>query len=233
MSEDTDNAPMPLVIASAAVKEGESWKKRHPGKTSLVVLTLGKKEWFKEWEDEKCMKRDPEYKALKERLAIRMFEGLFRFYPQLKDKIDYYERKPMIEKAFSITSGINKTGTILTIILSIVALLIAFNVIKIAIYNSEKEISVMRLVGASNWFIRGPFLIQGAIIGFIAAFIVLLLTFIFCYSVNSSIKILTPDIGVFKLFANNFWTLFLLQFLTGIGLGVISSFFAVKKYLKV
>jgi len=84
------------------------------------------------------------------------------------DKVDYYKRKPVIEKIFSLTSLFNKTGIFLSIILIITAILVTFNTIRLAILNSIEEIKIQRLVGASNWFIRGPFLAQGVISGFIA-----------------------------------------------------------------
>ena len=91
----------------------------------------------------------------------------------------------------------------------------------------------MRLVGASNWFIRGPFLIQGAIVGFIAIIIALLITFGLCYGFDAKVKVITPEVSTFGLFLSNFWTLFLIQLATGVGLGIVSSMIAIRKYLKI
>ncbi len=156
--------------------------------------------------------------------------GPFR---NLIDKVDYHQRKPVIEKVFSITSGINKVGIFFSIIFGAIAILVAFNTIRIAIYNSSEEISIMRLVGASNWFVRGPFLIQGAIVGFIATLITLIITFGICYGLDSKIRVIAPEISIFSLFLSNFWTLILIQLATGIGLGVLSSFIAIRKYLRI
>jgi len=155
--------------------------------------------------------------------------GPFR---NLIDKVDYHQRKPVIEKVFSITSGINKVGIFFSIIFGAIAILVAFNTIRIAIYNSSEEISIMRLVGASNWFVRGPFLIQGAIVGFIATLITLIITFGICYGLDSKIRVIAPEISIFSLFLSNFWTLILIQFATGIGLSILSSFIAIRKYLR-
>ena len=84
-------------------------------------------------------------------------------------KVDYFERKPVIERITSIASTFNVVGIILSLMLATIAILVAFNQIRLAIYSSREEISVQRLVGASNWFIRGPFLIEGAISGIFAA----------------------------------------------------------------
>jgi len=154
-------------------------------------------------------------------------------FENLIDKVDYHQRKPVIEKVFSITSGINKVGVFFSIIFGAIAVLIAFNAIKIAIYNSSEEISIMRLVGASNSFARGPFLIQGAIVGFIATLITLIITFGICYGLDSKIRVIAPELSIFSLFLSNFWALILIQLATGIGLGVLSSFIAVRKYLRI
>jgi len=154
-------------------------------------------------------------------------------FRNLIDKVDYHERKPVIEKVFSTVSGLNKIGIFFSIVFAVIAVLIAFNTIRIAIYNSGEEISIMRLIGASNWFVRGPFLIQGIIIGFIAVLITLLITFGLCYGFDARIKTIAPDISMYSIFVSNFFFLFLIQLATGIGLGIISSYVAVRKYLKI
>ncbi|MBI1866293.1 MAG: ABC transporter permease, partial [Candidatus Staskawiczbacteria bacterium] len=89
-------------------------------------------------------------------------------YSAFIDKVDFSQKKDTIEKVFAITSNINAFGLILGVILVIVAILVVFNTIKLAVESSKNEISTMRIVGASNWFIRGPFITQGAIYGLIA-----------------------------------------------------------------
>ena len=154
-------------------------------------------------------------------------------YDNIIEKVDYYERKPVMEKIFAITSGINKAGIALVIVFGLVAILVAFNTIKIAIYNFNQEISTMRLVGASNWFVRGPFLVQGAINGLIAFLISIVLTFIFCFALDAKISLLTQNVSVLALFTNNFWWLLLIQFASGVGLGIVSTYIAIRKYLKI
>lgn len=154
-------------------------------------------------------------------------------FRNLIDKVDYHERKPVIDKVFSMISGLNKIGIFFSILFAAIAVLIAFNTVRIAIHNSGEEISVMRLIGASNWFVRGPFLIQGVIIGFIAALITLLITFALCYGFDARIKTIAPDVSIYSIFISNFFLLFLIQLATGIGLGITSSYIAVRKYLKI
>lgn len=154
-------------------------------------------------------------------------------FENLIEKVDYYQRKPVIEKIFALTSGMGKAGISLSIILAIVAILVAFNTIRLAILNQKEEIKVQRLVGASNWFIRGPFLVQGAISGTLAAVICLLIFTLICWFLSPKIEILFSGLNIWRYFTSNFFTIILIQLVTGIGLGVISSTIATRKYLKV
>jgi len=149
------------------------------------------------------------------------------------DGVDYYKRKPVIEKIFSLTSLFNKTGIFLSIILIITAILVTFNTIRLAILNSIEEIKIQRLVGASNWFIRGPFLAQGVISGFIAVLISALIFSLICWFLSPKIEFFFAGLNLFNLFIKNLWILLLIQFATGILLAVISSTIAIRKYLKV
>jgi len=139
----------------------------------------------------------------------------------------------VIEKIFSITFAINRTGVVLSLILAIIAFLVAFNQVRLAISNSKEEIFIQRLVGASNWFIRGPFLLQGVISGFFAALITLLIFIPLVYSLSPKMEVFFPGLNLFGYFINNFFLILLIQILTGIGVGVISSIIAIRKYLKV
>ena len=91
----------------------------------------------------------------------------------------------------------------------------------------------MRLVGASNWFVRGPFLVQGIIVGFSAALVTILITLLSSWGIDSKINTIIPNISTFDIFLNNIFILFLMQLFVGISLGIISSLIAVRKYLKI
>ena len=167
----------------------------------------------------------PQYENLVSYLQGSSFQSLI-------EKIDYQEKKPVIEKLFSVTTGLNTGGIIFSLILAFLAVLVAFNTIRLAIYNSRDEISVQRLVGASNWFIRGPYIFQGAVSGFFATLITLLIFAILCFFLGPKLGAFYPGLNLFSYFVSNFWTLFLIQFLTGVGLGIVSSVIAIRKYLQ-
>jgi len=89
--EDICDNPMPLFISSASAKD-TSWNDRYPNKSSVIMLCMGKKEWFTQWESERCMHRNIEYKDLKDIMGKRMInEGLYKYYPKTKGKITHYE----------------------------------------------------------------------------------------------------------------------------------------------
>jgi len=148
------------------------------------------------------------------------------------EKVDYYQRKPVIDRIFSLASTINITGFLLSLLLALVAFLVAFNHVKLAIFSSREEIAIQRLVGASNWFIRGPFLVQGVISGFLAILIALFVSFPLLFFLGPKMEILFPGVNLFELFIANFFLILLLQFFTGIGLGIVSSLIAMRKYLE-
>lgn len=154
-------------------------------------------------------------------------------FSKLIDSVDFSQKKDTIEKVYSITSNINMFGLILGIILIIVAVLVVFNTIKLAIENSKEEISTMRVVGASDWFIRGPFIIQGIIYGVISFVICILLSGLSAFFLAGKISVILPGFNLFSYFLTNLWIFVLIQLCFGIGVGVISAFFVVKKYLNI
>lgn len=163
--------------------------------------------------------------------AIADFLGSANF-TNLIEKVDYYQRKPVIERIFSLTSTINRSFLFLSIILALVAISVTFNTIRLAIYNSREELKIQRLVGAGSWFIRGPFLVQGILAGILAALVCLLVSSLIIWGFSPKIGSFFADLDIFHFFATNLWQIILTQFATGILLGVISSFLATRRYLR-
>ncbi len=149
------------------------------------------------------------------------------------EKVDYHEREPVIKIISSLSSNITKFGISFSIILLIVAVLVTFNTIRLSIYNSKEEIKIQRLVGAANWYIRGPFLVQGIVSGILATLISILVLSVTYWFLSPKLAVFSSDLNLFALFIGNFWAIVLIQFTTGIGLGIISSTIAIRKYLKV
>ena len=149
------------------------------------------------------------------------------------DKVNYRENEELISRLFSITNTTKKIGLGASLLLGLVALLVMFNTIRITIYSRRDEISIMRLIGASSWFIRGPFLVQGALIGIISASLSLVVTYTVLAFITEPASQFIPGLDLFDYFVSN--ALFIIggQILFGMILGALSSFVAVRKYLKV
>jgi len=154
-------------------------------------------------------------------------------FSKLIDKVDLAQKKDTIEKIYSITSNITLFGILLGVILIIVAMLVVFNTIKLVIENSKEEISTMRTVGASDWFIRGPFVIQGIIYGVVAFLICILLSAVIAYFLSPKVAVVLPGFDMFDYFLTNWWIFVLIQLGFGMVMGAISAIIVVKKHLEV
>ncbi len=151
---------------------------------------------------------------------------------EIIEKIDYYERESVIEKICALSNTFSQAGFYLAVVLFTIAIIVTLNTVRLSIYNSKKEIEVQRLVGASNWFIRGSFLVQGMLCGIIASLVAFGCLALFSWFFTAQIKSLFLDFDLFALFLEKVWTLLFIQIIIGISLGFIASNIAVKKYLK-
>lgn len=149
------------------------------------------------------------------------------------DKVNYFQNKEAIDKLTRIIQGAERLGSYLTALLVAVSILITFNTIRLAIYMSREEIAVMRLVGASTSYIRGPFVVAGVIYGAAAGLITLALFYPVTYWLGGVSENFFIGLNVFDYYVSNFPTIFLIIIGSGIFIGAVSSFFAARKYLKV
>lgn len=148
------------------------------------------------------------------------------------DTISYAKNQVVIERLNKIIEAVSRGGFVLTIVLALVAGLIVFNTIRLAIYSDRDEISVMRLVGASNSLVRGPFVVEGIISGFISSAASLIIAAPVIYFVSPYLNVFIGGLDIFRYFYTNIFRLFLYELVFGIAIGIFSSFFAVRRYLK-
>jgi len=148
------------------------------------------------------------------------------------ERVTYSQNATVIERLSKILQTAKNGGVALTLFLSFVAILITFNSIRLAIYSNRESINIMRLVGSSNFFVRGPFLVEGIVYGIISAIISLGLVLPIAYFIAPYINILVPETSFWEYFISHSPILFVYQLLFGIGLGLISSFIAIGRYLK-
>lgn len=157
---------------------------------------------------------------------------------QYIDNVNYFRNQQAIDNLAAIVKNVDRAGLLITIFLSLIAGLVVFNTIRLVIYSNRDEISIMRAVGASNAFVRGPYVVEGILIGLIAALVSLILIFLgflispFIYNTSTAFDVSIPGFSISDFFYQNFFKLLLYQVLFGVFLTSISSFIAVKRYLK-
>lgn len=152
----------------------------------------------------------------------------------IQDK-NFEDHKAIINRIDSITQKVETAGLIVIVVFILIAIIIVFNTIKIAIYTHRGEIEIKRLVGATNWFISAPFIVEGIFYSLTACFLIILIIY-------SLLSFLDPylikffeglDFSALSYFNENFLTIFGLQLFSIIILNVISSSLAIGRYLRV
>ncbi len=151
------------------------------------------------------------------------------------DKVNYFDsqHRAALDKLQHITESAQRLGLIVVVILILTTLAISFNTLRLAIYTSREEIQVMRLVGAGQFYIRAPFMVEGVLYGLIAGLLTLMLFYPLTYYLGRSTATFFGGVNVFTYYLVNFPMFFLIIVGTGVTLGVVASFLAVRRYLKI
>ena len=146
------------------------------------------------------------------------------------------DRKAAVDKITHATAFMRKAGLISVLVFAVISMLIIFNTIQMAIFNRRDELTIMRLLGASTSYIRGPFIVETLLYGIFSAVIsIVLLNSLF---VLSSSTLQASSLGLLDInyanqyFGEHFWLFLTLQLVIGILIGTASSIFATQRYLK-
>ncbi len=146
--------------------------------------------------------------------------------------VNYGEKT--VDKLFNTLKWVRYAGIVLSIGLLLTAMFLISNTIKIAIFSRRREIEIMKLVGATNWFIRWPFVLEGAWLGLIGSVIPVVLTFVGYVNTynwlnpklgSSSLSLLPPTPFAFEISA--------LVILIGVFIGIWGSAISIRRFLKV
>jgi len=152
-------------------------------------------------------------------------------YAPLIEQINYQQTKNIIDRLIKITYFVRLVGWSLTIFFLLISILIVYNSVRITIYSRSEEIEIMRLVGASDFYVRGPFVVEGTAYGLAGAIIA---SIIFVFIANIAIAPTQQYLGVadlsISISSNIKWIIFLM-FAVGLLMGAVCSFFAVRRYL--
>ncbi len=164
------------------------------------------------------------------------YENINRYLEEQKnpviDEINYSKNKESIGKLSSIIGAVEQASFVALMVLIMASVLITFNTIRLAIFTAKEEISVMRLVGASNMYIRGPFMLQGVMYGVVSGVIALAILYPIVLWLGPKTAEFF-EINIFDYFVNNFAYIFLVLVGIGITLGLVSSVLAITRYLRV
>lgn len=148
-------------------------------------------------------------------------------------RTNYSKNKDVISKLNGIIFKVKKTGLALAAIFGFISAVNIFNTVRIAIYTHRQEIGVMRLVGASNMFIRLPFVFEGAFYGVVASILGTIFLFLTAKFGSPFISSMIPGENLLEVFKNNLNIILGVQMAVGVFLGIISSWIAIRKYLKI
>ena len=170
-----------------------------------------------------------------EQVALRFMDKDGNFIEGV-DEVIYGQN--YVQKLFSITAIAGTIAFLIIIVLLLAAIVLIFNTIRLSVHARRKEIEVMKLVGATNWFVRLPFLFEGFFEGFIGSVIsVVLLYFLSNYLLIRGEKAIvdTMHIKDLAILGNNNIILYVYAGLVILGglIGIFSSGFALKRYIGV
>ncbi|OGE80629.1 MAG: hypothetical protein A2826_02955 [Candidatus Doudnabacteria bacterium RIFCSPHIGHO2_01_FULL_43_23] len=167
------------------------------------------------------------YPVISQKLDRSRFVSLF-------ETVNFEDSRDLIARLNQITKGIRNFGVILIVVFGLVAVLVMFNTLRLTIFSRREEIEIMRLVGASNAFVRGPFIVEGIVYGLLATIIASVVLLPILSSIEPQINsFFGLELGTATFFSSDFWILVLIELGVGITLGVASSLIATKKYLEV
>jgi cell division transport system permease protein len=154
-------------------------------------------------------------------------------YQDLIQSQDFYDYENLIQSFDKLSQKIYLAGIIVSGFLALIAILVVFTTIKLAAFSRKKEIRIMRLVGASNWTIRGPFLIESFLYALISWILAIAATL--CLSYFSTLKLqnfLELDFDIFNYFKTQAIYFWLGLFVFSLFVSLVSSVLALKKHLK-
>jgi cell division transport system permease protein len=142
------------------------------------------------------------------------------------------KRKDTIDKIIRLSNFIKTAGLIASVMFIIISTLIIFNTIRMAIFTRRDEIEIMKLVGATKWFIRGPFIFEAAMYGVIAAVIAVTLGYAVILAGLARLGSYVDVTSTVNFFRNYPALIIVVEMFIGVAIGTFSSLLAMSRYLK-
>lgn len=156
-------------------------------------------------------------------------------YDAITDSTSFERNGKIINRLIIFGSYIRKGGLGLSLIFLITSLIVVLNTVRMTMYTRKEEIEIMKLVGATNWYIRWPFILEGAFYGFISMIIASIGLLLALKFGSPYIRLYLDDFSTNFFNSLNTYGLMILgwQFLISIFIGIVSSSIAIGRYLKI
>lgn len=156
-------------------------------------------------------------------------------YAEIVLSQDFEDSQEIISRISQFSDTFTKVGLGVSAVFAIISFLVAFNTFRVAIYSHKEELGIMKLVGATNWFVRGPFFLESFIYAFVSSVITTAtlypISIVLSPYVNDFFEGYTFDFLTF--FIDHIFEIFLIQLVVALVLSALSSMFAITRYLKV
>jgi cell division transport system permease protein len=171
--------------------------------------------------------KDPKYNTV----VAKKIESRPEVSTDASGKKEIKNEKDVVEKVLRVTGVVQKIGFVVVVAFGIVAVALVSITIRMAIYSRRKEIGIMKLVGATNWFIRWPFMMEGVFEGFLGALVAIIIAVILQ---TTLIERFGNAAGISNLVTGSYLTLLsFLLVLIGILIGAAGSALALRRYVEV
>lgn len=157
-------------------------------------------------------------------------------YKDIVEGSAFHNYEQFITQINKVADSVNRYSWYIIGIFILISIVVIFNTIRMSIYTRRDEIIIIKLVGASNWFVQVPFIIESLIYALLALALVILVVFTAANFLQPSLNVYYQGSEIINLtgyFQNKFWLIFGGQFLALSFLNTMSTLFAVRKYLKV
>lgn len=157
-------------------------------------------------------------------------------YGPFIEKVNFQDLRPVIQRLIDLMNTVRSGAVIATLVFAGLAVLIMFNTVRLAIYSFREEIDIMRLVGASNWFIRGPFLLEAVLVALLAVAIATAIIYPVVRAVSPRLDDFfftqAEPFNIYHYAVDNWLTVIGLQAAAAVSLAVFSSLIAIRRYLR-
>lgn len=156
-------------------------------------------------------------------------------FTDLVDEADYDSNQEIIARMSNVKNQAYKVGVAVSLVFIIISVIVIFNTIRVTIYSYREEVGIMKLVGATNWFIRSPFLLEGVLLGIISASITISVSVLVVYLSDAQISSFFTgyNFSILSFLRMHLVEFIVVEIVAAVLLSVVSSMVAITRYLKV